>query len=73
MDSVWDVAPSPDWSGWHSVAHTARTRRIGEINLVGDVARRTRIDSATVQASSFPSSGMVSTRALAQAGVISDS
>ena len=71
MDSVWDVAPSPDWK-WIGFGRAWDTHKgeSGEINLVGDVARRTRIDSATIVASSFPSSGMVNSRAMAQAGVI---
>jgi hypothetical protein len=71
MDSVWDVAPSPDWK-WlgfgraYSVVGGAGT---GTDQLT-DVARRTSIDTATLRAGSFPSSGMSMSRAVAQAGVI---
>lgn len=71
MDSVWDVAPSPDWK-WlgfgraYSVVGGAGT---GTDQLT-DVSRRTSIDSATLRAGSFPSSGMSMSRAVAQAGVV---
>jgi hypothetical protein len=71
MDSVWDVAPSPDWK-WigfgraYSVVGGAGT---GD-DLLTDVSRRTSIDTATLRAGSFASSGMSMSRAVAQAGVI---
>jgi hypothetical protein len=71
MDSVWDVAPSPDWK-WigfgraYGVVGGAGTGT----DLLTDVARRTSIDTATLRAGSFPSSGMSMSRAAAQPGVI---
>jgi hypothetical protein len=71
MDSVWDVAPSPDWK-WlgfgraYSVVGGAGT---GTDQLI-DVSRRTSMDTATLRAGSFASSGMSMARAVAQAGVI---
>jgi hypothetical protein len=71
IDSVWDVAPSPDWK-WlgfgraYSVVGGAGTGT----DLLTDVARRTSIDTATLRAGSFASSGMSMSRAVAQAGVI---
>ena len=71
MDSVWDVAPSPDWK-WigfgraYSVVGGAGTGA----DLLADVSRRTSIDTATLRAGSFASSGMSMSRAVAQAGVI---
>jgi hypothetical protein len=71
MDSVWDVVPSPDWK-WigfgraYSVVGGAGTGT----DLLADVARRTAIDTATLRAGSFASSGMSMSRAVAQPGVI---
>ena len=71
MDSVWDVAPSPDWK-WlgfgraYGVVGGAGTGN----DLLTDVSRRTSIDTATLRAGSFASSGMSMSRAVAQAGVI---
>ena len=71
MDSVWDVAPSPDWK-WigfgraYSVVGGAGTGT----DQLAEVARRTSIDTATLRAGSFASSGMSMSRAVAQAGVI---
>lgn len=71
MDSVWDVMPSPDWK-WlgfgraYSVVGGAGT---GTDQLT-DVSRRTSIDTATLRAGSFASSGMSMSRAVAQAGVM---
>jgi hypothetical protein len=71
MDSVWDVVPSPDWK-WigfgraYSVVGGAGTGA----DLLTDVSRRTSIDTATLRAGSFASSGMSMSRAVAQAGVI---
>src|SRR3954468_8189514 len=71
MDSVWDVAPSPDWK-WLGFAR-AYTVVGGEgtgTDFITDVARRTSIDTATLRAGSFASSGMSMARAVAQPGVI---
>jgi hypothetical protein len=71
MDSVWDVAPSPDWK-WlgfgraYGVVGGAGTGT----DLLTAVARRTSIDTATLRAGSFASSGMSMSRAIAQPGVI---
>jgi hypothetical protein len=71
MDSVWDVAPSPDWK-WlgfgraYAVVGGAGTGT----DLLNDVARRTSIDTATLRAGSFAASGMSLSRAVAQPGVI---
>lgn len=71
MDSVWDVAPSPDWK-WlgfgraYSVVGGAGTGT----DQLSDVSRRTSIDTATLRAGSFASSGMSMSRAVAQAGVV---
>jgi len=71
MDSVWDVAPSPDWK-WlgfgraYGVVGGAGTGT----ELLTDVSRRTSIDTATLRAGSFASSGMSMSRAVAQPGVI---
>lgn len=71
MDSVWDVAPSPDWK-WigFSRAYTVIGGAGTGSDLLSDAARRTSIDTATLRAGSFPSSGMSLARAIAQAGVI---
>jgi hypothetical protein len=71
MDSVWDVAPSPDWK-WIGFgrAYTIVPGDGARTDLLTDVARRTSIDTATLRAGSFPSSGMSLSRAVAQAGVI---
>ncbi|HJP58503.1 MAG TPA: hypothetical protein VJ865_00830 [Gemmatimonadaceae bacterium] len=71
MDSVWDVAPSPDWK-WigFSRAYTVVGGGGTGSELLSDAARRTSIDTATLRAGSFPSSGMSLARAVAQAGVI---
>lgn len=71
VDSVWDVAPSPDWK-WlgfgraYGVVGGAGTGT----DLLRDVSRRTSIDTATLRAGSFASSGMSMSRAIAQPGVI---
>src|SRR5687767_8823582 len=56
MDSIWDVAVSPDWK-WIGFGR-AYTVVHGEepVSFMGDVARRTRIDTATLRASSFSTS-----------------
>ena len=71
MDSVWDVAPSPNWK-WLGFgrAYTVVGGAGTGTDLQLDVSRRTGIDTATLRASSFPSSGMSMSRAIAQAGVV---
>ena len=71
MDSVWDVAPSPDWK-WIGFgrAYTLVPGDGARTDLLTDVSRRTSIDTATLRAGSFPSSGMSLSRAVAQPGVI---
>ncbi|HEX9084824.1 MAG TPA: hypothetical protein VF836_08810 [Gemmatimonadaceae bacterium] len=71
MDSVWDVAPSPDWK-WIGFgrAYTIVPGDGARTDLLTDVSRRTSIDTATLRAGSFPSSGMSLARAVAQPGVI---
>ena len=71
MDSVWDVAISPDWK-WIGFGR-AYTVLHGEEpvtdNLAG-VSRTTTIDTATLRTSMFPTSGMVTHFSIAQPGVI---
>lgn len=71
MDSVWDVAPSPDWTwlGFGRAYGVVGGEGTGT-ELLTAVSRRTSIDTATLRASSFASSGMSMSRAIAQAGVI---
>jgi hypothetical protein len=71
MDSVWDVAPSPDWKmlGFGRAYAVVGGDGTGT-ELLTNVSRRTSIDTATLRASSFASSGMSMSRAVAQAGVI---
>ena len=71
MDSVWDVAPSPDWK-WIGFgrAYTVIAGGGTGSELLTDVSRRTSIDTATLRAGSFPVSGMSLARAVAQPGVI---
>ena len=71
MDSVWDVTPSPDWK-WigFSRAYTVVGGGGTGSDLLADAARRTSIDTATLRAGSFSSSGMSMARSIAQAGVI---
>ncbi|HEY4734552.1 MAG TPA: hypothetical protein VIH53_08385 [Gemmatimonadaceae bacterium] len=71
MDSVWDVAPSPDWK-WIGFgrAYSVVSGDGTGTDLIADVARRTSIDTATLRAGSFASSGMSMSRAIAQPGVI---
>src|SRR5438105_1188666 len=71
MDSVWDVEPSPDWRwiGFGRAYSVVRGEGTGT-DLIADVSRRTSIDTATVRAGSFASSGMAMSRAIAQPGVI---
>src|SRR6266550_8462204 len=71
MDSVWDVQPSPDWKwlGFGRAYGVVRGEGTGT-DLITDVSRRTSIDTGTVRAGSFASSGMSMARAIAQPGVI---
>ena len=73
MDSVWDVAPSPDW-GTIAFAR-AYVFNPGEQDSVPpsmylDASRRTGIDTATIRTGSFASSGMSMARAIAQPGIV---
>ncbi|MBA3644673.1 MAG: hypothetical protein H0W63_00705 [Gemmatimonadaceae bacterium] len=72
MDSVWDVAVSPDWktlafSRAYQVVDGSGT---SDPVYLSDLARRTSIDTAALRAASFASSGMSSARSVAQAGII---
>ncbi|HEX9309187.1 MAG TPA: hypothetical protein VF887_00110 [Gemmatimonadaceae bacterium] len=71
IDSVWDVEPSPDWKwiGFGRAYTVLDGSGTGSDKLV-DVSRRTSIDTATLRAGSFASSGMSMARAVAQPGVI---
>ena len=71
MDSVWDVQPSPDWKwiGFGRAYAVVRGEGTGT-DLIADAARRMSIDTATLRAGSFASSGMSMSRAVAQPGVI---
>ena len=71
VDSVWDVAVSPDWKwiGFGRAYAIVGGEGTGT-DLLTDVARRTSIDTATLRAGSFASSGMSMSRAVAQPGVI---
>ncbi len=73
MDSVWDVAPSPDWG---SIAFS-RARVLmngGEDSIPSsmwqDLSRKTGIDTTTLRTGSFGTSGMSAARGVAQPGVI---
>jgi len=73
MDSVWDVAPSPDGKTIaFSRAYVLNPRELDSIppQMWVDVARKTGMDTATVRTGSFPSSGMSMARAIAQPGTI---
>lgn len=73
MDSVWDVAPSPDWGTIaFARAYVMNPRELDSIPpaMLQEVARRTGLDTATVRNGSFASSGMSMARAIAQAGTI---
>ncbi|MGH2361489.1 MAG: hypothetical protein ACRDGM_13220, partial [bacterium] len=73
MDSVWDVAPAPDWQSLAFsrafVVRGAESDTIPPAEWVA-LARRTGMDTATVIQGSFASSGMSMERAIAQPGVI---
>ncbi len=73
MDSVWDVAPSPDWGAIaFSRAHVLTNG--GEDSIPAamwqDLSRRTGIDTATLRNGSFATSGMTAARSVAQPGII---
>ena len=71
MDSVWDVAVSPDWK-WIGFGR-AYTVLHGEGPVTDNfvaVSRATSIDTATLRTSMFPTSGMVTHYSIAQPGVI---
>lgn len=73
MDSVWDVAVSPDWGTIaFSRAYVINPREADSIppEMWQDVARRTGLDTTTVRTASFASSGMSMARAIAQPGTI---
>jgi hypothetical protein len=71
VDSVWDVQPSPDWKwiGFGRAYTVVDGSGVGS-DLLTEASRRTSIDTATLRAGSFASSGMSMARAIAQAGVI---
>lgn len=72
MDSVWDVAVSPDWKSiafGRAYAFADGTGATDPVYL-SDLARRTSIDTAALRAASFASSGMSSSRSIAQVGII---
>jgi hypothetical protein len=73
MDSVWDVAVSPDWGTIaFSRAYVINPREADSIppEMWQIVARRTGLDTATLRTASFASSGMSMARAIAQPGTI---
>lgn len=73
VDSVWDVAPSPDWT---AIAYgRAYNLMHGESPLIPDemwmnLSRQTGVDTATLRAASFPSSGMSYARAVSRPAII---
>src|SRR5256885_13519409 len=71
MDSVWDVSTSPDWK-WIGFSRAYAVLGGGGTgaDIINAASRRTSIDTATLKAGSFASSGMSMARAIAQAGVI---
>ncbi|HEX2721445.1 MAG TPA: hypothetical protein VHM24_00905 [Gemmatimonadaceae bacterium] len=73
MDSVWDVAPSPDWATIaFSRAYVVSAG--GEDSIPAamwiELSRRTGMDTATLRTGSFASSGMSMARAIAQPGIV---
>jgi hypothetical protein len=73
MDSVWDVAPSPDWGAIaFSRAYVIAPSMEDSIppSAWQELARKTSIDSATLRTSSFAASGMSMARAVAIPGTI---
>jgi hypothetical protein len=71
VDSVWDVAVSPDWKtiGFGRAYTVLHGEEPVKNDLVA-VSRRTSIDTATIRTSMFPTSGMVTHFSIAQPGVI---
>lgn len=74
MDSVWDVAVSPDWNRIaYARAFIVRGTESDTAAAPGawtEIARVTGVDTATLRTSSFASSGMSYARAVAIPGVI---
>lgn len=72
MDSVWDVAVSPDWKAiaFSRAYQVVDGSGASDPAALSDLARRTLIDTAALRAASFPSSGMSSARAIAQPGLV---
>ena len=72
MDTVWDVAVSPDWKSvaFSRAFYVADGGGTVDPVALSELARRTSIDSATLRASAFPASGMSDARAIAQPGII---
>ena len=74
MDSVWDVAVSPNWDYIaYSRAFIIRETESDTAAAPGAwnaIAQRTGIDTATLRTSSFASSGMSYARAVAVPGII---
>jgi len=73
VDSVWDAAPSPDWS---RVAYARATRilageaeRLPEDSIVA-VARRFGVSVETARAAQFPASGMMGAAGFARLGLV---
>ena len=73
MDSVWDVAPSPDW-GSIAFSRAYVLSAGGEDSIPApmwqELSRRTSIDTVTLRTGSFATSGMSAARGVAQPGVI---
>lgn len=73
MDSVWDVAPSPDW-GAIAFSRARVLMNGGEDSIPSsmwqDLSRKTGIDTTTLRTGSFATSGMSAARGIAQPGVI---
>ncbi|MGI8619471.1 MAG: hypothetical protein ACR2L6_10340 [Gemmatimonadaceae bacterium] len=73
VDSVWDVSPAPDWS---AIAYgRAYNLTHGESPLIPDekwvsLSRITGVDTATLRAASFASSGMAYSRAVSRPAII---
>jgi hypothetical protein len=72
MDSVWDVAVSPDWKtiAFSKAYQITDGSGVSDPVYLSDLARRTSMDTAALRAASFASSGMSSAHAVAQAGIV---
>jgi hypothetical protein len=73
MDSIWDVAPSPDWQSLaFSRAYVVKGSESDTIPPAEwlALARRTGIDTTSLVLGSFATSGMSTQRGIAQPGVI---